>query len=59
MTAQRMTYHSIATVVSLGISHTGFDKESWVLYFPAGFLTFAGITGICLGFLFWKKCRLK
>ncbi len=59
MTAQRMVYLSTAAVVSLGIWHTGFDKASWVLYFPAGLLTLAGITGICPGFLFWKKCGLK
>ncbi len=59
MTAQRMVYLTMATVVSIGIWHTGFDKASWVLYIPAAFTLFAGITGICPGLLFWRKCGLK
>lgn len=59
MTAQRMTYLATAVVISAGIWHTGFDKVSWALYIPAGFLFFAGITGICPGLIFWKKCGLK
>ena len=59
MTAQRMTYLSIATVVATGIWLTGFDKVSWVLYLPVVALTIAGITGVCPGYLLWKKCGLK
>jgi hypothetical protein len=59
MTAQRMAYLTIAAVISLGIWHTGLDKASWVFYVPAGFLFFAGITGICPGAIFWQKCGLK
>ena len=59
MTAQRMTYLSISAVIGTGIWLTGFDKVSRVLYIPFVFLLFAGITGICPGFLFWKTCGLK
>jgi hypothetical protein len=59
MTAQRMTYLSIATVIGTGIWMSGFDGVSWILYLPVGFLLFAGITGICPGFFFWKECGLK
>ncbi len=59
MSAQRMTYLSIAVVTGTGIWLTGFDKVSWVLYIPFLALFFAGITGICPGFIFWKKCGLK
>lgn len=59
MTAQRMTYISIGLGIGTGIWLTGFDKVSWFLYVPFGFMLFAGITGICPGFLIWKKCGLK
>ena len=59
MIAQRMTYLTIALVIGTGILLTGFDRVSWVLYIPFGFLLFAGITGICPGFIFWKKCGLR
>lgn len=59
MTAQRMLYFTFATVVGAGIWHTGFDKASWILYIPAGFALFAGMTGICPSMIFWKKCGFK
>jgi hypothetical protein len=58
MTAQRMAYLTIATVIGIGIWHTGLDKASWVLYIPMGFTLFAGVTGICPGAIFGKKCGL-
>ncbi len=59
MTAQRMTQLSTGIVIGIGIWHTGFQNVSWVLYIPFGLLLFAGLTGICPGFFFWKKCGLK
>ncbi len=59
MTAQRMLFLSIAAVISVGIWQTGFDKASWILYVPVSFMLFAGLTGICPGLIFWKKCGLK
>jgi hypothetical protein len=54
-----MTLLSIAAIMMLGIWLTGFDKAHWVLYLPPAFLTFAGITGICPGLIFWSKMGLK
>jgi hypothetical protein len=59
MTAQRMLLLTFSAVIGAGIWLTGFDKASWVLYVPAGMALFAGITGICPGLIFWKKCGLK
>lgn len=55
MSAFRMQFLSVGAVVLLGIWLTGFDKVHWVLYLPVGFLTFAGLTGICPGLVFWRK----
>jgi len=59
MTAFRMLLLSIAAVVLTGIALTGFDKVHWFLYVPVATLTFAGITGICPGLMFWKKLGFK
>ena len=59
MTAQRMLLFTFSAMISLGIWLTGFDKASWVLYVPAVSALFAGVTGICPGMIFWKKCGFK
>ncbi|HAK59621.1 MAG TPA: hypothetical protein DCO77_04455 [Nitrospiraceae bacterium] len=59
MTAQRMVYLMTATVVGAGIWHTGFDRASWILYIPVGVLFFAGVSGICLGLIFWRAFGFK
>ncbi len=59
MSALRMLFLSVAGVILLGIGLTGFDKVSWVLYLPFAFLTFAGITGICPGLIFWSKMGFR
>ncbi|OGW28311.1 MAG: hypothetical protein A2X59_10385 [Nitrospirae bacterium GWC2_42_7] len=59
MTALRMQFISIAVMVFIGIMLTGFDKVHWFLYLPVIMLSFAGITGICPGLLFWKKVGVK
>jgi len=59
MTAIRMQFISVAIIVLIGISLTGFDKVHWFLYVPVVLLLFAGVTGICPGLLFWKKMGLK
>jgi hypothetical protein len=46
-------------IVFIGIWLTGFEKVHWFLYVPVVALTFAGITGICPGLMFWKKVGLK
>jgi len=45
--ALRMTFLLIGAFISLGIWLTGIDLAHWLLYLPAIFLMFAGITGIC------------
>jgi len=55
----RAQFISIALIVFIGIWLTGFDKVHWFLYVPVTALTFAGITGICPGLIFWKKVGLK
>ncbi len=59
MNAMRMTMLSIAAVILAGIWLTGFDKAHWVLYLPLGFLTFAGVTGICPGLILWSRAGFK
>jgi hypothetical protein len=49
--ALRMTFLMLGLVIWLGIWLTGFNAVHWVLYFPAVFVTFAGVTGICPGLI--------
>lgn len=55
MNAIRMLYLTVAALLIVGIALTGFDKVHWFLYAPVAMLTFAGITGICPGLIFWSK----
>jgi hypothetical protein len=57
--AQRVHFISVAFIVFIGIWLTGFEKVHWFLYVPVIALTFAGITGICPGLIFWRKIGLK
>ena len=59
MTAQRMVYLTASLMPLLGIALTGFARVSFVLYIPVAMLGFAGITGVCPGLLFWRRCGLK
>ena len=59
MSALRMQFLSIAAVVLIGVWLTGFDQAHWFLYVPVAMFTFAGLTGICPGLIFWKKIGLK
>ncbi len=59
MNAMRMTLLTIAAMILLGIWLTGFDRAHWLLYLPAGFLAFAGLTGICPGVIIWSKLGLR
>lgn len=59
MTALRMQFLSIATVVFIGIWLTGFGRVHWFLYIPVAFFLFAGATGICPGMIVWKKMGFK
>lgn len=59
MSAIRMLFLSMAAIIFLGIWVTGFNSVHWLLYVPVIFLTFAGITGICPGYIFWSKLGFK
>lgn len=56
--ALRVTFIFMAALIWLGLWLTGFNSVHWVLFLPAAFLTFAGITGICPG-LIMNKLILK
>ena len=59
MSAQRMLFLTVAIILSVGIWLTGFSNVHWLLYVPVALLTFAGITGICPGLIFWRKLGFK
>lgn len=59
MNALRMLFLSVAGVIALGIWLTGFDNVHWLLYVPVAFLSFAGVTGICPGLIFWNKLGFR
>ncbi len=59
MTAMKMQFFTIASVIMIGIGLTGFEAVHWFLYLPVGLLVIAGVTGICPGLVFWRKIGLK
>lgn len=59
MNAQRMVFVSVAVLVITGMWLTGFDKVHWIMYIPVVLLSFAGISGICVGEIFWSKLGFK
>ena len=56
--ALRLTFIFMASLIWLGLWLTGFNTVHWILYLPAAFMSFAGITGICPG-LIMNKLILK
>ena len=59
MSAIRMLFLMVAALTMLGIWLTGFGVVHWVLYLPVAALAFAGITGICPGYMMFKKIGFK
>jgi hypothetical protein len=47
VSATRMTFLSVACVVALGNTLTGWSIVSWVLWIPPIALSLAAITGVC------------
>lgn len=47
ISSTRMTFLSIAVVVTLGNTLTGWGVISWVLWIPPIALSLAAITGVC------------
>ena len=59
MSAIRMLFLVMAAVIAIGIWLSGFNNVHWLLYIPVIALTFAGATGICPGYMFFKKIGFK
>lgn len=59
MSAQRMLFVVIATVISSGIFLTGFNQVHWLLYVPVVGMLFAAATGFCPGIAALKKIGFK
>lgn len=59
MSAMRMLFFTMAALIMLGIWLTGFSVVHWVLYLPVAALVFAGITGICPGYMLFRKIGFK
>lgn len=59
MSAIRMLFIFMAAFIAAGIWLTGFNTVHWLLYIPPAALLFAGITGICPGYMLFKKLGFK
>lgn len=59
MSAIRMLFLTVSATLLIGIWLTGFQNVHWFLYLPVVALTFAGITGICPGYLLFQKIGFK
>jgi diacylglycerol kinase len=59
MSAMRMLFLAMACLILLGIWLTGFNVVHWVLYIPVAALIFAAATGICPGYIIFKKLGFK
>ena len=53
--ALRVTFVLIGLMIALGIWLTGVNVVHWLLFLPAIFLVFAGVTGICPSLIINKK----
>ena len=59
MSAIRILFIIMAAVIGAGIWLTGFQAVHWLLYIPPAALLFAGITGICPGYMLLRKLGFK
>lgn len=59
MSAIRMLFIIMAAVIAAGIWLSGYDHVHWLLYIPPVALLFAGITGICPGYVLFTKLGFK
>ena len=57
--AIRMLFIFMAAFIMAGIWLTGFNAVHWLLYIPPAALLFAGITGICPGYMMFRKLGFK
>jgi H+/gluconate symporter-like permease len=54
-----MQFLLVAVLILAGIWLTGFNNVHWFLYLPVAALAFAGITGICPGYIILQKLGFK
>ena len=59
MSAIRMLFIFMAVFIGAGIWLTGYQNVHWLLYIPPVFLLFAGITGICPGYMIFRKIGFR
>ena len=59
MSAIRMLFIFMAVFIGAGIWLTGYQNVHWLLYIPPVVLLFAGITGICPGYMIFRKIGFK
>lgn len=59
ISAQRMTFLSVAAVVALGDTLTGWSNVHPILWIPPVALTLASITGVCPFLIIWEKLGFK
>ena len=59
MSAIRMLFIVMAVTIGVGIWLTGYQNVHWFLYLPPAALLFAGITGICPGYMVFRKLGFK
>lgn len=59
VSATRMTFLSVAAVVALGNTLTGWGTVSLILWIPPIALTLAAITGVCPFLIVWQKLGFK
>ena len=59
MSAIRMLFIFMGVFIIAGIWLTGYQNVHWLLYIPPVVLLFAGITGICPGYMIFRKIGFK
>ena len=59
MSAIRILFLIMAVVIGAGIWLTGYQTVHWLLYIPPLALLFAGITGICPGYMLLRKLGFR
>lgn len=59
MSAIRILFIIMAAVIAAGIWLTGYNSVHWLLYIPPAALLFAGITGLCPGYMLLRKLGFK
>ena len=59
MSAIRALFIFMAVFIAAGIWLTGWQNVHWLLYIPPAALLFAGVTGICPGYIIFSKLGFR